>query len=65
MEISGGRRVFFGWFVVGGAFTILFLGFGIAYSFASFFDDFEADCGYGAFYMRAGRGRVLEKTVCR
>ena len=43
MEISGGRRVFLGWFVVGGAFTILFLGFGIAYSFASFFDDFEAD----------------------
>ncbi len=43
MEISGGRRVFFGWFVVGGAFTILFLGFGIAYSFASFFDGFEAD----------------------
>jgi len=43
LEISGGRRVFFGWFVVGGAFTILFLGFGIAYSFASFFDEFEAD----------------------
>ena len=43
MEISGGRREFFGWFVVGGAFTFLFLGFGIAYSFASFFDEFEAD----------------------
>ena len=43
MEISDGRRVFFGWFVVGGAFTILFLGFGIAHSFASFFDEFEAD----------------------
>ena len=38
-----GQRVFYGWFVVGAAFTILFLGFGIAYSFASFFGGMEQD----------------------
>lgn len=38
-----GQRIFFGWFVVGAAFTILFLGFGTAYSFASFFGGMEQD----------------------
>ena len=51
METSGGKKLFFGWFVVCGAFTTLFLGFGIAYSFASFFDGFEAD-------FEASRGDV-------
>ena len=38
-----GQRVFFGWFVVAATFVVLLLGFGIAYSFASFFDGFERD----------------------
>ena len=42
-------RVFYGWFVVAGTFVILFLGFGAAYSFASFFpalrDSFHASRG--------------------
>ncbi|MFN0147985.1 MAG: MCT family MFS transporter [Dehalococcoidia bacterium] len=42
-------RIFYGWFVVAGTFVILFLGFGAAYSFASFFpalrDSFDASRG--------------------
>ncbi|MBT3373530.1 MAG: MFS transporter [Rhodospirillaceae bacterium] len=37
------QRFFFGWFVVAAAFMVLLLGFGVAYSFASFFDGLEAD----------------------
>ncbi|MBL6951381.1 MAG: MFS transporter [Alphaproteobacteria bacterium] len=46
-----GQKVYFGWFVVVAAFVVLFLGFGIAYSFASFFDGLEAD-------FQASRGDV-------
>ncbi len=46
-----GQRVYFGWFVVGATFTVLLLGFGIAYSFASFFDGLERD-------FQASRGDV-------
>lgn len=46
-----GQRFFFGWFVVAAAFVILFLGFGIVYSFASFFDGFETD-------FQASRGDI-------
>ena len=45
------QKVYFGWFVVAAAFIILLLGFGIAYSFASFFDGFEAD-------FQASRGDI-------
>lgn len=42
-------RFFHGWVVVGGAFGVLFVGFGVAYSFAAFFhslrDEFEATRG--------------------
>ncbi len=46
-----GRGVFFGWFVVAATFTVLTLGFGVAYSFASFFDGLERD-------FQASRGDV-------
>jgi len=46
-----GQKVYFGWFVVVAAFVVLFLGFGIAYSFASFFDGLETD-------FQASRGDV-------
>jgi MFS family permease len=46
-----GRGIFFGWFVVAATFTVLLLGFGVAYSFASFFDGLEAD-------FQASRGDV-------
>jgi MFS family permease len=45
------QRVFFGWFVVAAAFTILLIGFGVAYSFASFFDGLETD-------FQASRGDI-------
>ena len=45
------QKIYFGWFVVAAAFVILLLGFGIAYSFASFFDGFEAD-------FQASRGDI-------
>ena len=39
--------IFYGWVVVGGAFVVMFLGFGVAYSFGAFFkalqDEFAAD----------------------
>lgn len=42
-------RFFRGWVVVGGAFGVLFVGFGVAYSFAAFFhslrDEFDATRG--------------------
>ena len=45
------QKIYFGWFVVAAAFIILLLGFGIAYSFASFFDGFETD-------FQASRGDI-------
>jgi MFS family permease len=42
-------RIFHGWIVVGAAFAVLFVGFGVAYSFAAFFhslrDEFDATRG--------------------
>jgi MFS family permease len=42
-------RLFHGWVVVGAAFVVLFIGFGVAYSFAAFFhslrDEFDATRG--------------------
>ena len=42
-------RIFHGWVVVGAAFGVLFVGFGVAYSFAAFFhalrDEFDATRG--------------------
>ena len=35
----------YGWVVVGAAFTLMFVGFGAAYSFAAFFTAFEAEFG--------------------
>lgn len=35
--------IFPGWFVVAGAFTVLFVGFGAAYAFAAFFEALEAE----------------------
>jgi len=42
-------RMFHGWVIVGAAFSVLFVGFGVAYSFAAFFhalrDEFDATRG--------------------
>ncbi len=35
--------VFYGWVVVAGAFVVMFLGFGAAYSFTTFFESFQTD----------------------
>ena len=45
----GGSR--YGWVVVAAAFTLMFVGFGAAYSFAAFFTAFEAEFG-------ASRGHI-------
>jgi len=36
-------RVYYGWVVVAAAFTLMFVGFGAAYSFAAFFKAFESE----------------------
>ncbi len=46
-----GQRIYFGWFVVAAAFMVLLICFGIAYSFASFFDGLEMD-------FQASRGDI-------
>jgi len=38
-----GLRVYYGWVVVASAFTLTFVGFGTAYSFAAFFGAFQAE----------------------
>ncbi|MCD6043276.1 MAG: transporter, partial [Burkholderiales bacterium] len=35
----------YGWVVVAAAFTLMFIGFGAAYSFAAFFGAFETEFG--------------------
>ncbi|MGI8926429.1 MAG: MCT family MFS transporter [Tepidiformaceae bacterium] len=46
---AGRQPYFYGWTIVGSAFVVLFLGFGVAYSFAAFFhvlrDEFDATRG--------------------
>ncbi len=37
------NRVYYGWVVVAAAFTLMFVGFGAAYSFAAFFKAFESE----------------------
>ena len=43
--------MFYGWFVVGGSFTALFIAFGAAYSFTAFFDQLQGE-------FSASRGSV-------
>ena len=38
-------RIFYGWAVVAAAFTVMMLGFGVAYSFAAFFDPLAHEFG--------------------
>ncbi len=40
-----GGRIFYGWAVVGGAFVVLFLGFGNAYTFTTYFTSLQAEFG--------------------
>src|SRR5260370_4124291 len=44
-------RVFYGWFVVAGAFAVTFVGFGCAYTFSAFVEPLQRDFG-------ASRGSV-------
>lgn len=37
------RRIYYGWIVVAAAFTLMFVGFGAAYSFAAFFRAFQSE----------------------
>ncbi len=44
-------RLFYGWIVVGAAFAVMAVGFGVAYAFAAFFQSLQQDLG-------ASRGQV-------
>src|SRR5580693_5374477 len=46
-----GPRLFYGWFVVAGAFAITFVGFGSAYTFSTFLEPLQRD-------FAASRGSV-------
>ncbi len=48
---SGERTIFYGWFVVAGAFAVTFVGFGCTYSFSAFIESLQRDFG-------ASRGSV-------
>jgi len=37
------RRLYYGWVIVGAAFTIMMVGFGVAYMFAAFFESLESE----------------------
>jgi MFS family permease len=51
-------RIFYGWIVVASAFVIMFLGFGVAYAFASFFPDLQQE-------FQASRGDIsLIFSIC-
>jgi MFS family permease len=43
--VTGINRLFYGWIVVGAAFALMFVGFGTAYTFASFFDALTTEFG--------------------
>ena len=38
-------KIFYGWWVVAGAFAVLFMGFGAAYTFGSFFHSLHDEFG--------------------
>jgi MFS family permease len=44
-------RIFYGWIIVASAFVVMFLGFGVAYAFASFFADLQQE-------FQASRGDI-------
>src|SRR5580693_8794242 len=46
-----GPRLFYGWFVVAGAFAVTFVGFGSAYTFSAFVESLQRD-------FAASRGSV-------
>ena len=50
-EVTGERKVFYGWFVVAAAFTVTLVGFGSAYSFSAFVESLQKEFG-------ASRGSV-------
>ncbi|MGA8005738.1 MAG: MFS transporter, partial [Burkholderiales bacterium] len=51
MPSGTGNRPYYGWVVVAAAFTLMFVGFGAAYSFAAFFSAFQSE-------FSASRGHV-------
>ena len=48
---QSGPRIFYGWFVVAGAFAVTFVGFGSAYTFSAFIESLQRD-------FAASRGSV-------
>jgi MFS family permease len=42
-DVAATRPFFYGWVVVGGAFGVMFVGFGSAYSFGAFFEPLQRD----------------------
>jgi MFS family permease len=50
-SVHPGPRIFYGWFVVAGAFAVTFVGFGSAYTFSAFIESLQRD-------FAASRGSV-------
>src|SRR6478672_5808823 len=50
-SLQSSPRIFYGWFVVAGAFAVTFVGFGIAYTFSAFVASLQRD-------FAASRGSV-------
>ena len=50
-SVQSGPRIFYGWFVVAGAFVVTFVGFGSAYTFSAFIESLQRD-------FAASRGSV-------
>ena len=50
-SVQSGPRIFYGWFVVAGAFAVTFVGFGSAYTFSAFIESLQRD-------FAASRGSV-------
>ncbi len=50
-SVQSGARIFYGWFVVAGAFAVTFVGFGSAYTFSAFIESLQRD-------FAASRGSV-------
>ncbi len=75
MQGKGLSRIFYGWVIVASAFVIMFLGFGVAYAFASFFTSLQSEfdasrgdislifsiCGFLYFGLGAFSGPIADR----
>ena len=65
MKVNG--RMYYGWVVVAAAFTLMFTGFGAAYSFAAFFKAIDIGAATIAYRTTPGydTGRMAPRSRAR